>query len=449
MAVMVVSEKEAAEQIFLRLQKAVATGRGIANALQKVMDVMYDDGDDEDNEGSMCSYLHKFCMSNSPFFVDLLTSSVNDTLRCPLTLKILWAVYMRAEVVLRKELVGFRDALSKVVVAQSTFTDLIVLDERYEKDFKALMPSQLGGSDAWRHVYEYTDNEAVERSNAAVILSLAMLTHATQLMPAPKRISHDVAKALVHFLPVRHGDDLPIMCAGSELLEIASKGDDLDIKRILLDGGACVWGIKVLAEYDGHTAPIQVVSSILHTLYQLSEAVGLIFPGDPVESVSDAARAYVQAKVVDAGLAEALAHAIDVLAPTLLEEDGLDNEFRSAFLAFSLLFTVVGIICPPFLARFQAAPVTTRGAAFDVLAFVITVIMTDAGDNDFWQLIVFKMLAVIEENPATSTALNLADGVLPGLYVDGEWVQIWNYGGADEGEGEAEGALAGEGEGAD
>ena len=58
---MVVSEKEAAEQIFLRLQKAVATGRGIANALQKVMDVIYYDGDDEDgNElNPLCSECRK------------------------------------------------------------------------------------------------------------------------------------------------------------------------------------------------------------------------------------------------------------------------------------------------------------------------------------------------------------------------------------------------------
>jgi len=69
----------------LRLQKAVATGRGIANALQKMVDTF------DDNE--MSPHLHKLCSTNSALFVALLMNSLDNTLRCALTLQVISAVH--------------------------------------------------------------------------------------------------------------------------------------------------------------------------------------------------------------------------------------------------------------------------------------------------------------------------------------------------------------------
>jgi len=443
-AVTMVSEKEAAA-LFSRLEEAVATGRGIANALQKIVDTQDDHGE------IVSSHMQKLFSSNTALFVALLMSSLDNTLRCALTLQVISAVHRDPE-----ELVSFADALCKTIVAQSTITNIAVINERYEEDFKGLMPAKLGGSDAWRHVFEYTEHHAPELLTLATTLSSEILSALVLMHPVQDLLSPDVVRALVPFLQLH--DNMGTLLGGSELLAFASKSDDLEIKRILVDSGACAWGVTVMAEYSIVTTPSRVLFSTFRILYQLSEAIGLIFPDDAEGSVSDDARACMQGKIVDAGLAEALAHALDELAPTLLYEGGLDDEFKAIVVGFSLLFTVVGIICPTFLAQFQAAPVTARGAAFDVLAFVITVVMMDAGDDkEFWQLIFFKLLAVIEENAATSGALNLAGGVAPGLFVDGEWVEMWNYGGADEGEGEGEdedededdeAALAGEGEAA-
>jgi hypothetical protein len=157
------------------------------------------------------------------------------------------------------------------------------------------------------------------------------------------------------------------------------------------------------------------------------------------------AKAYIQTNFVDAGLAEAMAHALDEIAPTLLDEGGLDDTFKASFASFSSLFTVVGHVCPTFLTRFRVAPVTARNAAFDVLAFVITVIMKD-GTHNFWNMIIPKLIGVVEDNPATAAELDarLNAGVFPGLFVHGEWVQIWNYENEGEGEDEDEGEDEGE-----
>jgi len=59
-------------------------------------------------------------------------------------------------------------------------------------------------------------------------------------------------------------------------------------------------------------------------------------------------------------------------------------------------------------------------------------------------MIIPKLIGVVEDNPATAAELDarLNAGVFPGLFVHGEWVQIWNY----ENEGEGEGEGGGEGE---
>jgi hypothetical protein len=83
-----------------------------------------------------------------------------------------------------------------------------------------------------------------------------------------------------------------------------------------------------------------------------------------------------------------------------------------------------------FVTRFHAAPVTARSNSLDILEFVI-VEFRKVESNGLCEMLFSKIVH--------AAGLNLEEGVAPGLYVDGEWVEMWNYVGADEGEGD--GAL--------
>jgi hypothetical protein len=128
--VTVVSEKEAAA-LFSRLEEAVATGRGIVNVLQKMVDTF-----------DVSPHLHKLCSSNSAMFVALLTNSLDNTLRCALTLQVISAVHSDPAVL--KELVSFADALGKTIVArqigekhqqQRAFADLRLVAGQFREAF--------------------------------------------------------------------------------------------------------------------------------------------------------------------------------------------------------------------------------------------------------------------------------------------------------------------------
>ena len=197
------------------LLSACASDRGVANALQRILDVL------ESEDDASRAAVKAACVNNASILVSIL-STPSDTVRCRLAMSVMCTILQEEDVVEEEDVVMYRfleaglfEALGRVIVARSNITDDMVREERYPKDFHGLLPVKKleGNSDVWRNVFAFHHDSAAENEEAAkkctdlydaamkvcpTILSLTHLLHPspspislTHLPPSPNDICHE------------------------------------------------------------------------------------------------------------------------------------------------------------------------------------------------------------------------------------------------------------------